>query len=231
MTTDPDKFEVFMRNHQDMVFSTAVRLVGREADAEDIAQTVFLKAYEHFDELAQSPGAGAWLRTVATNLALNHLTRYRARWRFFSELRAEDSDTEFVDLQPAPDSVHADLEAADERRLLEAALQRLPALQRVPLVLFHFEDLSYEEIAARLGVSLAKVKTDIHRGREALRRVILRNYRNLAEPDADAGPGEEAPPRSHRTFQLPEAGCRLARRFATGLMEHAMPSTPSPHAL
>ena len=60
------------------------------------------------------------------------------------------------------------LEHSDERERLEAALRALPDHQRVPLVLFHFEELSYQDIAATLRVSLAKVKTDIHRGREAL---------------------------------------------------------------
>ena len=84
--TDPQQFEVFMRNHQDMVFATAVRLLGNRADAEDIAQAVFLKACERFAEIGSSPTAGGWLRTVATNLCLNHLARYRRRWRFFSEM-------------------------------------------------------------------------------------------------------------------------------------------------
>ena len=75
----PVDFTTFMRNYQDMVFSTAIRLVGNEAQAEDISQEVFLKAYEHFDNLQSSPTAGGWLKTVTTNLSLNHLTRYRNR--------------------------------------------------------------------------------------------------------------------------------------------------------
>jgi RNA polymerase sigma-70 factor (ECF subfamily) len=55
---------------------------------------------------------------------------------------------------------------------VEQALQKLPPAQRVPLVLYHLEELSYEEIAAKLRVSLAKVKTDIFRGREALRKKL-----------------------------------------------------------
>ena len=64
----------------------------------------------------------------------------------------------------------ADVELADEHAGLERALQRLPDHQRVPLVLFHFEQQSYQEIAKTLGVSVGKVKTDIHRGRETLRK-------------------------------------------------------------
>ena len=65
------------------------------------------------------------------------------------------------------------LDAASEQDRLERALRRLPEHQRVPIVLFHFEGKSYLEIAALLGVTLAKVKTDIHRGREALKDVLI----------------------------------------------------------
>jgi RNA polymerase sigma-70 factor (ECF subfamily) len=168
--TDPEPFEAFMRNYQNMVFSTAMRLVANQAEAEDIAQEVFLKAYERFDDLHDSPTVGGWLKTVATNMSLNHLSRYRSRWSFFSELfggRGEEDERE-PDFA-APDNVEEDLAKADRRVLVEQALQKLPASQRVPLVLYHLEDLSYEEIAAKLRVSLGKVKTDIFRGRGALR--------------------------------------------------------------
>ena len=67
-----------------------------------------------------------------------------------------------------------DLDAADRRAGLERSLARLPDSQRVPLVLFHFEGLSYEDIARQLGISLSKVKTDILRGRTALARILGR---------------------------------------------------------
>lgn len=168
--TDPQQFEAFVKSYQNMVFTTAMRFLGRESDAEDVAQETFLKAYERFGELSQSATAGGWLKTVTRNLCLNHLSRYRARWRFFSEMTTgEEGEEREVDW-PAPETHGAELDALDRRRLLEIALHKLPEPQRVPLVLFHFEGMAYEEIAARLGVSLAKVKTDIHRGREALRK-------------------------------------------------------------
>jgi len=160
-----------MRNYQDMVYCTAVRLLGNATDAQDIAQTVFLKAFEAFEMLADSPTAGGWLKKVTTNLCLNQLNRYRYRWRFFSEMRTDDDTPEFVDSVPAPDQ-EVDLDEAERHQLLEKCLQRLPDTQRVPLVLYHFEDASYEDIAERLGISLSKVKTDIHRGRQTLRRFL-----------------------------------------------------------
>lgn len=166
-----------MRNYQNLVFTTALRLLGSEAEAEDVSQEVFLKAYTHFAELSSSPTAGGWLKTVARNLSLNHLTRYRNRWRFFSEFsKDDDDDPEFFAANlPAPETHQQALDTADQREILEVALQKLPAAQRVPLVLYHFENLGYEEIATRLGVSLGKVKTDIHRGREVLRRRLALN--------------------------------------------------------
>jgi RNA polymerase sigma-70 factor (ECF subfamily) len=161
-----DRFEAFVRAHQDMVFATAVRLLGNAAEAEDVAQTVFLKAFERFGTIANSPSAAGWLKTVTRNACLNHLSRYRARWQSLSE----DLDARLT----ADSSPARDLEHADEREQLEAALRRLPDHQRVPLVLFHFEEASYEEIAYTLGISVAKVKTDIHRGREALRNLLVR---------------------------------------------------------
>jgi RNA polymerase sigma-70 factor (ECF subfamily) len=170
--TELEKFEVFMKNYQDMVYGTAMRMLGNPTDAEDIAQTVFLKAYEAFGSLAQSQSAGGWLKTVTTNLCLNHLTRYRNRWRFFSDMKTEEDGPEFADTVAAPETLERGLAEADHRQLLETALHKLPHAQRVPLVMFHFDDLPYEEIADKLGVSLSKVKTDIHRGRLALKRYL-----------------------------------------------------------
>ncbi len=76
-------------------------------------------------------------------------------------------------------SQEADLERAEEHARLERAIRRLPRHQRVPLVLFHFEQQSYAEIAQLLGVSLGKIKTDIHRGRETLRKLMVADDESL----------------------------------------------------
>lgn len=164
-----------MRAYQDMVFSTASRLVGNDRQAEDIAQEVFMRAYEHFDGLRTSPTAGGWLKTVTTNLTLNYLTRHRKRRRLFSELTPapadEDSPAPEMTL-PQPDTLLADLSARQRRVLIEDALRKLPEQQRLALVLHHFEELSYEEVAMKLHASLAKIKTDIRRARQALLPVL-----------------------------------------------------------
>ena len=154
-----------------MVFTTAARITGRDGPAEDIAQQVFLKAYENFAQLRDSPAAGGWLKTVSRNLALNHATRYRRRWRFFSEMRSDDDDDGEMEFAgPDPDAV--DMDADVRREVVAEALQQLPDHRRLPLVLYHFEEMSYDEIAKQLGVSLAKVKIDILRARGALAKIL-----------------------------------------------------------
>lgn len=172
--TDPSAdFAAFMRAHQDRVFSTAVRILADSAQAEDVAQAVFLKAYERFDELRDNPTTPGLLRAVATNLAINHLQRYRRRFLFLGERQRDDDDEpEELPELVLPDPVPAAVTGFQRHALVETALRGLPEHQRVPLVLYHFEELSYLQIAERLQISMAKVKTDLFRGRAALLRTL-----------------------------------------------------------
>ena len=183
--TDARAFEAFLLEYQDMVYATAVRLLGNPMEAEDVAQTVFLKAFERFEQIGSSPSAPGWLKTVTTNECLNHLSRYRNRWRFFSELGPTSALRATAGEPRDPRSPQDGYGAASPDTALDEALRNLPAHQRVPIVLFHFDDLSYQEIAERLGVSIGKVKTDIHRGREAL-RAALTAVLGVAQPERRA---------------------------------------------
>jgi RNA polymerase sigma-70 factor (ECF subfamily) len=165
-------FEAIVNAHQNAVYSLAVRLLGSETEAQDIAQEVFLRAYQHFNEIVNSPSLGGWLRTVTRNLCLNHLSRYRFRWRFFSELTNEDESESSPENWAASSTPEADPDVADRRQMVQRALQQLPQAQRVALVLYHYENMNYSAIANRLGISLSKVKMDIFRGRIALRRQL-----------------------------------------------------------
>jgi len=171
--TAPPAFEHLVRDYQDMVYTTAYRLLGNESDAQDIAQDVFLRAYRHFESIRGSETQGGWLKTVTRNLCLNHLSRYRNRWSTFTDRftrRGEEGEEDWV--LPEDEATGIDRDAVDRLEVVESALARLPQKQRVPLVLYHFEEMSYEAIAKQLKVSLSKVKTDISRGRQALKVVL-----------------------------------------------------------
>jgi RNA polymerase sigma-70 factor (ECF subfamily) len=170
--SDAARFEAFVREYQDMVFATAVRLLGRETDAEDVAQTVFMRAFERFQEVSKSPAVAGWLKTVTTNLCLNHLSRYRSRWQFYSDMTSVTDSAPLSARVALMASAPEEMERLERQERLERALRQLPDHQRVPLVLFHFEEMSYQAIAEALGITVAKVKTDIHRGREALKEEL-----------------------------------------------------------
>jgi RNA polymerase sigma-70 factor (ECF subfamily) len=173
---DDHQFESFMRDYLDMVFTVACRLLGDETEAEDISQEVFIRAYKIFDQLVDSPTAGGWLKIVTRNLCINHLKRFRNKWCFFSEIESNStSDQQTIEIPV--DSVQ--LEQINENELhvlIEQLLCKLPDSQRVPLVLYHFEGMTYEEIAAELNISLGKVKTDIFRARECLRKKLSSRF-------------------------------------------------------
>ena len=123
--TDADQFEAFVREFQDMVYATAVRLLGNPAEAEDVAQTVFLKAFERFGAVGPGPAAAGWLKTVATNACLNHLSRtgpagaFSASWAATATEGHEPSnfaDTLASDSSPTVDFERADLQGRLERR-------------------------------------------------------------------------------------------------------------------
>lgn len=166
-----------MQAHQDMVFSTAMRLLANRTQAEDIAQEVFLKAFERFDVLQQSERVSGWLRTVTTNLSLNQLTRQRRRWRLFSELSDNDAEPDEL-VGPDTEDLLDRLHQMQCQHHLDEALLTLPDHWRAPLVLYHFESMPYAQIAAQLRISLAKVKVDILRGRLALAKCLAALSKN-----------------------------------------------------
>ena len=91
-------------------------------------------------------------------------------------MKADDGDEDSPEVEfAAPDTLLSHLDAESRRALIDKALQRLPDHQRLPLVLYHFEDMPFEEIASKLDVSLAKVKVDIHRARAALAKALDRS--------------------------------------------------------
>src|SRR3954468_15931204 len=120
--TDADLFEAFVRRYQAMVFATAVRLLGNSTDAEDVAQTVFMRAFQRFSELGESPTAGGWLKMVTRNTCLNHLTRYRRRWGVFRELEPAADQGDRLDpgsIAAVEASVADDLERMERQEQLE----------------------------------------------------------------------------------------------------------------
>lgn len=79
MTNEQQQFEQFVSRYQDSVYSAAMRVLGNAADAEDVAQEVFIRAYKKFPNFDGVQNIELWLKRIAINLSLNYITRYRKR--------------------------------------------------------------------------------------------------------------------------------------------------------
>jgi RNA polymerase sigma-70 factor (ECF subfamily) len=169
---DTRAFEELMARYQQSVANLLYRSLGDAAEAEDLAQNVFIQVYKSAARYRVSAKFSTWLFTIARNLCLNELRR-RTRHPAVS-LDAPHPEHEDEAGRPLPDrrasgpvesALHAELEAK-----IQEALNDLPENQRTAILLCREQELSYEDIAAVLGCSLTAVKSLIHRGRETLKR-------------------------------------------------------------
>jgi RNA polymerase sigma-70 factor (ECF subfamily) len=158
---DADAFGELVRRYQTPVFNVCYRLMGERAEAEDMAQEAFLRAYERLGSYDAGRPFGPWVRRVAANVCLNRLARARPALVAF-----EDE----WDEPPAPPrhNPEAARQEAEAGEALRAAIQSLPPQYRAVIELRHFQELSYEEIAAALDVPLNTAKSYLFRARKLL---------------------------------------------------------------
>jgi RNA polymerase sigma-70 factor, ECF subfamily len=162
-------FEELVRGHERLVFGLALRVVGDRADAEEVAQDTFERAYHALAgypaERVAAMRLRAWLAQIALNLARNRLRRRPPPTRAL-----EDGDGRPLAVAaPAAAEPAAVAERGQERELLAGLLAGLPRAYREAVVLRHVEGLPYAEVAEVLGRPVGTVKTHVHRGVRRLR--------------------------------------------------------------
>jgi RNA polymerase sigma-70 factor (ECF subfamily) len=156
---DEPACRLLMERHLPRMLALARRMLGNQADAEDVAQEVFLRVWTHAERW--QPGRaqfGTWLHRVATNLCLDRLRKRRPE--------NIDDIPEPVSGDPRPDE---NLENRELAERVEAALQQLPERQRMAVVLSHYQGLSNIEAADILEISVEAVESLLGRARRQLR--------------------------------------------------------------
>ena len=162
-------YRLLVERHQQAVYNAAYRLVGNRDEAADITQDTFLRAYQALASFQQDKPMPPWLCRIAINLALNRLKRRRPTVSLDEE--PDDSPAlEVPDLRTEP---QANLLRAERQQVLRQAILELPPEQRVVIELRHFQELSYQEMAGSLNLSLASVKSRLFRARQRLREILL----------------------------------------------------------
>jgi RNA polymerase sigma-70 factor (ECF subfamily) len=167
-------YEELITRFQQPVYSLALRLLTGQTEACDVAQEVFLKVFRNISSFRGHSSLKTWIYRITVNEAHN-----ARRWFFRHRRREVDLDNQPDDSpnwkELIADEGRSPLEIAVDREqqvLVEAALERINPIFREAVALRDIADLSYDEIAQVLGVSLGTVKSRILRGREALREEL-----------------------------------------------------------
>jgi RNA polymerase sigma-70 factor, ECF subfamily len=168
---DGDGFRVLVDRYSQALFRLSYRMTGSEADAEDVVQETFVRAYRNLTQYDGRANFNSWLYRIASNCALDLMA---ARKRRAAEPLEGDAD------RPGPIAVAASEQPSPERSAmsgqigerLTAAMAQLSPQERTAFVLRHYEDFSIEEIGSSLGVGISAAKHSIFRAVQKLRRAL-----------------------------------------------------------
>jgi RNA polymerase sigma-70 factor, ECF subfamily len=161
----PPSWEEIVSTHSTRVYRLAYRLTGNQHDAEDLTQEVFVRVFRSLSTYTPGTFEG-WLHRITTNLFLD-MVRRKQRIRF--DALADDAAERLPSREPTPQQHFNDRHFDAD---VQHALDTLAPEFRAAVVLCDIEGLSYEEIAATLGVKLGTVRSRIHRGRSQLRKAL-----------------------------------------------------------
>jgi len=164
---DERAFRDLVERHQHLVIGTVARMIGT-ADAEDLAQQVFLNVWKSSSRWRPEARFTTWLLTITKRLVFNE-SRRRSRSRLIPQARDEETVPEYPSTLPGPDRQLADREL---HLAIESAMALLPENERMAVVLRRYEGMPYEEIAAVIGVSLPAVKSLLFRARNTLKESL-----------------------------------------------------------
>ena len=174
-----------IERHSPGVYRVALRLMGNEAEAEDVVQETFLSAFKAIAKFENRSSLATWLYRIAHNAALMKLRRTRP-----DQVSVDDEEV-FGEGLPVPTQMHdwcclpeRDFESSETRAELERAIKDLPEKLRVVFVMRELEGLSTEETAQVLDISIDAVKVRLHRARLQLRERLATYFADMAQAEA-----------------------------------------------
>lgn len=167
-------YEDLIALYEQPVYNMVYRLLGNQNDACDVVQEVFLKVFRGVNAFREQSSLRTWIYRIAVNEAHNHRRWFVRHCRREVPLEGDRTDQDYTPelaLDPGPSPYDLALDS-ETRKMIERALTHINPLFRTAVVLRDIQNLSYEEIADILQISLGTVKSRILRGREALRREL-----------------------------------------------------------
>lgn len=165
LSGDNTSFETIVTRYKNLVYSVVLRMVADAEDANDIAQEVFIKIYRNLDKYSPEFKFSTWVIRIATNAVIDF--RRKKKQEFVS---IDEMETELPDVS-TPENTYLKTEGKQE---LMDAISSLDDMYKMPIILYHIEGMSYQEISSVLGVSMSKIKNRIFRGRRLLKDILLK---------------------------------------------------------
>ena len=181
---DESAFTEIVNRYRGKIFGLTLNLLHNAADAEEITQDTFIRAYRGLDRFRGDSSLSTWLYRIALNLARNRywyfFRRRRQHWVSLDRPLTENSPATFADVVAATDHDPAQETVTSEfTTLVAACMERLDRRHREVLVMRNVLDLSYDEIARALNINVGTVKSRIARAREYLRSLLAESCPDL----------------------------------------------------
>jgi RNA polymerase sigma-70 factor (ECF subfamily) len=166
---DDQAFEKLLFKYQKIVFNLIYRLVQDYDDAEDLAQTVFLKVYQNLGSYNKKHRFYSWLYRIAVNESLNFIAYHR---------RKEELQDSFISTEETPDKV---ADNHDRNARIESILSELNPDYRLLIILRHYLDYSYQDMAEVLQLPLKKIKSRLYMARQILAEMMIKKGIDIYE--------------------------------------------------
>jgi RNA polymerase sigma-70 factor (ECF subfamily) len=213
-----DDFEAFVKQHMKAAYLTALGLVGNREDALELSQEAFFRAYQHYDQLQTQGKFFPWFYQILRNLCFSHLRKRRVR-RAHEAPRAEDGGPKTEDGGACDDPADAGArfdpavvaERNESKDCLWRAIGQLDEKHREVIILRHFQNLSYEEMAKLLFCNRGTVTSRLFYARQRLKEILEGDPGS--EPSGlgtrqERGASEHAaqPPSAEGEFEEPRKG-------------------------
>ena len=166
---DMEAFRCLVEAHQARVVGTISKMLGSDAEAEDLAQQVFIRIWKSAPRYRPTAKFTTWLFRITRNLVFNELRRKR---HFVDQADEMPEPAESRDQEPDKVLMEGELQSA-----IQNAIDQLPESQRLAIILRRYEGMAYEEIAAVMGTTVPAVKSILFRARAELRELLEKYLR------------------------------------------------------
>jgi len=174
-----EAFDILVNRYKNRLNAYLYRLLGDRDESEEIAQEAFVRAYINADKYRTIAKFSTWLYTIATNLVRNRMRSIKRRpkiWSLWNESFGDEG--RWMDIEDKSQDAEQMADREKLQELIQEAIEKIPPKYRPAFVLREIEHLSYEEIAAAMGVKLGTVRSRINRGRKYFKNAIAPYLRN-----------------------------------------------------